>query len=610
MAIVTLYKVDFNEDNNYLFDNGIRETPLQTITDFPFIKIAPLINIDLKTSQFNLNDINFNYLKVENAQDTQAYYYFIKNIKWKSENCLQLECKIDTLNTYYNDIVNGNIFSNKCYIERETVRRFNQNRYYDIHRKSENITPPITNLLIKESIFDTGINFYLIKRTLASGKITVTAPFTGLQIVYENTVKTLLYELACDGETSFTFKVNDTNTNQVSQLQTVKNINNIDRYDETIINITKLPFFPFQYTTNAAGYKIIDLKDSSDHTKFFVVDNFQFFRADYIDSFLNLYGINKLTSNTVKFKTIKQEIPNAPTTIDALWNTPRDRKYEPKLYHSDFYKTGVYYLNNIMPLPLEEVKKAYPDSNINLSIKQIASLNIDTSFILDYANIDFNNQDINKSMLSFDNELQLYNDAYINYLRNGYNYDKKARDRQTINNILGLTANAVTVGASVALAPATGGLSLLGAVGGATGLTVGTVNTVNNINQSNDNINRKLKETQNATLSASNINSISLQNYYSNKPFYFVMTPPDNVLNEIYNLLYLTGYNISALGQPFFNNRVIFDYIKMSVDLSKFFNPMFYQDLKEKFAKGVYVFHLTRDNTYDTSFTKENFDND
>lgn len=609
MAIITLYKVDFNEDNNYLFDNGIITTPLHVLQNFPFIKIAPVINIDINTTQSNLNDVNFNYLKVNNTQDAQAYYYFIKNIKWKSENCLQLECKIDTLNTFYNDIVNGNIFSNKCYIERETVQRFDQNRYYTIDRKSENINPPITNLLIKESIVGMGINFYLIKRTLPAGKITITAPFTGVQIVYENTVKTLLYELASDGGVSFTFKVKDTSNNQTSQLQTVQNINNIDRYDETLINITKLPFFPLQYTVEN-GYNTIELENSSDHTKFFVLDNFQLFRADYIDGFLNQYGINKMTSNTVKFKTIKQEIPNAPTTIDALWNTPKDRKYEPKLYHSDFYKTGVYYLNNIMPLPLEEVKKQYPDSTINLSIKQIASLNIDTSFILDYANIDFNNQDINKSMIAFDNELQLYNDAYINYLRNGYNYDKKARDRQTINNILGLTANAVTVGASVALAPATGGLSLLGAVGGATGLTVGTVNTVNNINQSNDNINRKLKETQNATLSASNINSISLQNYYSNKPFYFVMTPTDNILNEIYNLLYLNGYNISALGRPNFNNRVIFDYVKMNVDLSKFFNPMFYNDLKEKFAKGVYIFHLTRDNTYDTSFTKENFDND
>lgn len=609
MAIVSLYKVNFNEDNNYLFDNGIIETPLQTINDFPFIKIAPIIYIDLKSSQYNLNDINFNYLKISNAQDVQQYYYFIKNIVWKSENCLQLECKIDTLNTFYNDIVNGNIFSNKCYIERETVQRFDQNRYYNIHRKSENITPPITNLVKKESIFDSGVNFYLIKRTLPSGKITITAPFTGLQIVYENTVKTLLYELACDGETSFTFKVYDSSTGQISQVQRVKNINNIDRYDETLINITKLPFFPFQYSIEN-GYKTIDLKYSSDHTKFFVVDNFQFFRADYIDSFLNQYGINKLTSNIVNIDTITQQIPNALTTIDALWNTPRDRKYEPKLYHSDFYKIGVYYLNNIMPLPLEDVKKQYPDSDINLSIKQIASLNIDTSFILDYANIDYNNQDINKSMVSFDNELQLYNDNYINYLRNGYNYDKKARDRQTVNNILGLTANAVTVGASVALAPATGGLSLLGAVGGATGLTVGTVNTVNNINQSNDNINRKLKETQNATLSASNINSVSLQNYYSNKPFYFVMTPPDNILQEIYQLLYSTGYNISALGRPIFHNRVIFDYIKMSIDLSKFFNPMFYQDLKEKFAKGVYIFHLSPNNTYDTTFTKENFDNE
>ena len=167
----------------------------------------------------------------------------------------------------------------------------------------------------------------------------------------------------------------------------------------------------------------------------------------------------------------------------------------------------------------------------------------------------------------------------------------------------------VTTGASIALAPATGGVSLLGAIGGATSLTTGTVNTINNINQSNDNINRKIKETLNSTLSVTGTNSLSLQNYYSFKPKYFIIKPSQEYLNKIYDILYYTGYKVDGFRAPSFHNRVIFDYIKMDIDLKAFFNPMFLEELKARFKEGVYIFHANPSNNYDTSFTKENFDN-
>ena len=36
---------------------------------------------------------------------------------------------------------------------------------------------------------------------------------------------------------------------------------------------------------------------------------------------------------------------------------------------------------------------------------------------------------------------------------------------------------------------------------------------------------------------------------------------------------------------------------------------MFLEELKTRFKEGVYIFHANPSNNYDTSFTKENFDN-
>ena len=608
MATIKLYRVPFTSESNYLFDDGLKYPPVTTLSNFPFIKIAPSLAIDINVNQASLDPRTFNYIQIQNTNSDQQYYYFVTNIVWKNENTLQAHCKIDVLNTYRYDIINGNIFSSKCYIERDTTPRFyDYNTKYRIDRKSEDIFPPCDNIVKNEEIKQPYYNFYLVKRTIPAGDITVKDMFTGLEVKLKFNSRRLYFQIVQDDTVErFQYKIYDGTANRTSQLLEVAPLSSIDRYDETIINITQLPFFPF-YTFND-GKINASIKGASGSTdSSFELNGIQCFSENLFDEY---FTTRPLITSNIKIDTLNFTIPNRPNTINALWNTAKNQAYEPKLYHSDFYKTGIYYNDKILSLKLEDIKLDIGEYTKDINIIQKTSANIDTSFLLDYADKNYYTTDINGEMKKFDNEFQLYTDAYINYMRNGYNYDKSARDRQTVANVLGLTASVVTTGASIALAPATGGVSLLGAIGGATSLTTGTVNTINNINQSNDNINRKIKETLNSTLSVTGTNSLSLQNYYSFKPKYFIIKPSQEYLNKIYDILYYTGYKVDAFREPPFHNRVIFDYIKMDIDLKAYFNPMFLEELKARFKEGVYIFHVNPSNNYDTSFTKENFDND
>ena len=62
MATIKLYRVPFTSESNYLFDEGLKYTPVTTLSNFPFIKIAPSLAIDINVNQSRLDPSTFNYI--------------------------------------------------------------------------------------------------------------------------------------------------------------------------------------------------------------------------------------------------------------------------------------------------------------------------------------------------------------------------------------------------------------------------------------------------------------------------------------------------------------------------------------------------------------------
>lgn len=606
VATLEITRVNFSKEQNYLFDRGLTFDNVLTVDNYNFVKIDRTITLDIPLNQTNLNNFLYNYVKVSNGNSVKEYYYFIDSYKWRNENTILLNCTIDVLNTFYREIledeVSERLFTSKCFIERNTIPRFTDNEYYIIHEESENISVTKDNVISNTviSTYNNDENFYIIKRTIPTGSITVRDIFRGLEVVKNNPKSELYFQFASDRRID-DFQAYDSNDlSEGGYKFSIASIEDIDKYDNTIISIQRIPFLPFKNHLN--NRKFLTIRYGNNFNNAFIYNGFLTISYKILQKALINANENTLTSELKTIDTINFKIDKP--TMGNLYSTPKNIKYEPKMFHSDFYTYGVHYQDKFMALSLEKIKS---NQRANIKLFGIVSNDIDTSFLLKYNGFLYDDKDINYNIQKYDGEIQTFNSEYLNYIRNGYNYDKKQRDRQTVNNILSLTSGIVTTGASIALAPVTNGLSLVGGISGASSIINGTVNTVSSINQNNDNINRKLLELQNTTLNASLVNSPSLIYNFSRTPKLIKIQPSDNVRNKIFNYLYYNGYNIQQYGVPTFNNRLIFDYIKMDIDVTDF-NPLFYQDLKNAFAKGVYIFHKKSNGLYDTTFTKENFD--
>lgn len=113
-ATVHIYKsAKILDEKNFIVDE--LESYLSTLTDtltysinyFKFDKLEPTLKLQLSqeiTEMIGAND--YNYISIWNDPSflvnppTRPYYYFITNKIWKSENCVEFELKLDTLNTF------------------------------------------------------------------------------------------------------------------------------------------------------------------------------------------------------------------------------------------------------------------------------------------------------------------------------------------------------------------------------------------------------------------------------------------------------------------------------------------------------------------------------
>ena len=114
IATVKLYKsTKILDEKNYMVDSltdylaTLSNTLEYTINYFKFDKLEPTLKLQLRQENIEMLSANdYNYVSIlnegttSNPSNTRTYYYFITNKIWKSENCIELQLKLDTLNTF------------------------------------------------------------------------------------------------------------------------------------------------------------------------------------------------------------------------------------------------------------------------------------------------------------------------------------------------------------------------------------------------------------------------------------------------------------------------------------------------------------------------------
>lgn len=279
-----------------------------------------------------------------------------------------------------------------------------------------------------------------------------------------------------------------------------------------------------------------------------------------------------------------------------------------KLFHSDYYRPKFVYDSFTRIFPLEHIDFIKSTANISAELyvtlvdlqfefEFIMSRNIVSKFMFKFAYVySCSTEDYpNIVAVSRNNEEVLYNSQYLNYIRTGYNYDLKAKERQEVTSgaLIGLSiAGLIATGAVGAM---TGNAIAVGAaIGSAVGLASSLVNYAKTTAQNEENIQRKLTETQRQSNSVLNADDYDLlYEYSSNKAklcTYKVSTNMEKVLDDLF---YYVGYIVNEQKIPNINSRRWFNFVQASLVITNSNNltSEIENDIKEKFEQGVTFFH-------------------
>ena len=282
-------------------------------------------------------------------------------------------------------------------------------------------------------------------------------------------------------------------------------------------------------------------------------------------------------------------------------------------------------------------KKPRPDL-IFVSYKQSNNISSDCGFKFDIPEFTIKHrQYFDQYMFSArSNELPLYSSDYINYMRNGYNYDLKANALQTAASIVGVVGSAAGSGLSAlgqTLAfqnrPDIAELRAMKNVGyaditsdkpdavnypyrdklrglqapmltGIAGLGVNVVTsaisaTLSHYQRENA-LEQKINEYKNRAFSVSTTGNHDLFKWYSgNKVLLFEFEPREEVRDMINDYFSLYGYSRGYYEKPDLDSRLFFNYCRGTVDIDNYKKNRSLEehkaDIIKKFQDGVYKIH-------------------
>ena len=291
----------------------------------------------------------------------------------------------------------------------------------------------------------------------------------------------------------------------------------------------------------------------------------------------------------------------------------RNDNLESKIYHSDFYYKKFVYdsFSYIYQYELINFEKSI---NTYFEFDFIMSSSINSRFMFyfknyhvdSYAVDDYNNYLI----IARNNERTLYNSAYINYIKTGFNFDVKNKNTQNFMNwgsfALSLGATIATVASTIATSGATAPLLI-----GASVSTVGTLtNAINSTISSERNFEQKQEQLKAQSTNVINSDDFDLLNEY-NKNSLLMMTykVSERVRKLLLDLFYYYGYKCNEIKMPDLNTRKYFNFIQCEADIKEnqsiLIKEEYYNMLIEAYNKGVTLFHNFNGH-YDIEQVKDN----
>lgn len=439
----------------------------------------------------------------------------------------------------------------------------------------------------------------------------------------------------------------------------ISGIDTVDRTDTRILSIIKLPYAPVDITIvngklllPAEVEKSASVKWQNEKTYYYLK-----IKTDYLSAFKKDITLSKniLSPLFVKKSTITDT---------------RNLDMESALYHSDYYQQRFVYDSFNYPIQDELLDPTFlftfnSPSN-SFKIKMVTTSTMNSRFLFDFNNngngIAYEIEDQNYSYImsvARNNNIVTYNSDYVNYMRNGYNYDVKAKNAALLNAGLGIGASVVSTGLqalsfggtlssiSKAAAAAKEGIEFetwaqksMGtqetagitegniaqykqqldkvkaqsrtaatlALGQAFTGVSGIINGIQQIQLTESNFQQKQQAIKQASVSVLGSDDIDLLSYYSgNRMKVETWECSDRMKKALGDLYYYQGYSTQEQKIPTHNNRKWFDFLQCQADIKNLDNldQKFIDNMKDRFTIGVTYYHNVN-SQWDLDQTKGN----
>ena len=642
MAELILYKkCKINPNENFIvkqyFGNTALDDYLATLSllkfsDVRFTQNKLDIEVIVKLSRDDSDMANrseYNYVSLQEKTGATIFYYFITKMAQISPQSVKLYLHLDVLNTFAitrtNDGVSGFLkFSKLTHITRQHKDRFKPNVVYGqgtfyaphIDEYSEGLNPVLykkSERVIKEELADYlyDLSWYLMYTTDDNGNVLC-------RLIGEPT--DLLFRWHGDpqqGELPVYYT-------------SVNDINNFQLTNNKIIKIIKLPYLPAEIIETGIveedpnqghdGKPYIQLNENDWRANVFtdtggVHDTPTLFNNKLSISLINDYSVyddiialNPLCNKTLN-NVSKSLTDLRASNLSNIW-------HEPKLFHSDFYYNKyIYdsfvkviknesYLNDLMTL------EEYADYK-NIIFYMTSTINSRFMFNFSFLKkFHFNNEDYeNILVIQRNNEVTIYNNDYINYIKTGFNYDVKNKNRQEafswFTTGVGLTAGLL----SVVFGSKTIGAGLIASS------VLSIASSINNTIQLETNMEQKIAQLKNQSSSVYGADDVDLMTNYSknNKLWVAKYEVSDRMKNALDNLFYYTGYIDDVCEVPNVSTRKWFNFLQCEphFDYVNNISAECLEELINKYKGGVTYLHMNTINnvkTWDFDRTHENWE--
>lgn len=385
---------------------------------------------------------------------------------------------------------------------------------------------------------------------------------------------------------------NKLNINILLNNQTIA-FKDLDRTDPRLVKIVCLPYCPINYRvvegafTSAIDFTLKDALIALPLNCEFDVD------------------FSKITS--------KAPLKNAIVTISPAERMRRTLK-DSKLYHSDYYIKKYVYDSFNYTLKLEQILNEQQENILTASakieFKYNVSNGIKSAFMFSVIPSDVTITSLEDYdgliYVNRNNEIATFDSAYINYLRTGFNYDVKNKNRQEATNWIGTIGGIAGTIAGVASGNAI--LTAGSVITTITSLTSAISSTI----QSESNLQSKIAQLQDQRASVINADDVNLLiKYSSNKLALQEWSASDQVLALLDDLFYYTGYLTNEYKAPTHNSRLYFDFLMCEPVFNSVFNwsDELINEVTNKLQEGVTFFHKVG-TTFNTAQDLENWETD